>query len=298
VLIGLAILAALVTWLLSRHAPEERVAAAPATARHAPAVVEAERARPQQSTGAAIRTAAPVVCPDQSIEIAIGRQPPRTSCLGQTRTILNGSVRTYRMETRDLGAPSLNIDAGGGAILRAELLYPDGRKFSCRGDKCARISMGPHDAQGARSIQFKGAKLSRSEQTAVVNGTFGTVPDDQVASTTCVGQLLYISVGEGTVHFCPDTGSGFQRDRDGSTAYKFRNGDGNTVSVRLSREGALQSVEYRSFICHSPNCAGVSVSPAAAGERRNFVFQGTVLTGQGAGATTAILNGNLVLAPQ
>jgi hypothetical protein len=113
-----------------------------------------------------------------------------------------------------------------------------------------------------------------------------------------VGQLLYISVGEGTVHFCPDSGSGFQRGRDGSTAYKFRNGDGNTVSVRLGREGALQSVEYRSFTCRPPNCAGVSVSPAGADERRNFMFQGTVLTEQGAGVTTAILNGNLVLAPQ
>lgn len=303
-LLGLAILAALVTWLLSRHTPNERVAQGPAAASHAPVGIEPEQAAPEhaaprQPMRAAVPAAAPVVCPDQSIEIAIEGQPPRPSCMGATRTIPNGSVRTYRVEAQSGDASSLDVDVAGEAVMRAELLYPDGGKFSCLRDKCAGISMGPHDAQGARSIRLKGTKLTRDEgETAVVSGTLRTTPDDQVASTTCVGQLLYISVGEGTVHFCPDSGTGFQRQRDGSTTYKFRNGYGKSVAVHLSRQGALQSVEYRPFTCQSPNCAGVSVSPAGTDERRNFTFQGTVLTEQGADATTAILNGNLVLAPQ
>jgi hypothetical protein len=209
--------------------------------------------------------------------------------MGGTRTIPNGSVRTFRIEPQDRDAPTLIADAGDGAILRVELVYPDGGKFSCLRDKCGGISLGSHDAQGARPIRFNGAKLARDEQIAVVNGTFRTVPDDQVPSTTCVGQLLYISVGEGTVHFCPDSGSGFQLRADGSTAYRFMNADGKKVGVRVSREGALQAVEYDTFSCKVPDCSGVRVS------QRNFMFQGTVLTAQG---ETAILNGNLLLAPQ
>jgi hypothetical protein len=210
----------------------------------------------------------------------------------------NGSVRTFHLDPQDRDAPTLTADAGGGSILRVELVYPDGGKFSCLRDRCIGISMGAHDAQGSRPIRLNGAKLTRDEQTAIVNGTFRTVPDDQVAGTTCVGQLLYISVGEGTVHFCPDSGSGFQLRGDGSTAYRFMNGDGTKVGVRVGRGGVLQAVEYDTFRCQAPSCAGVRVSPAGTGEQRNFMFQGTVLTEQGGGLSTAILNGNLVLAPQ
>lgn len=182
--------------------------------------------------------------------------------------------------------------------MRVELAYPDGGKFTCLRDKCGGISMGPHDAQGSRPIRFNGAKLARGEQTAIVNGTLRTVPDDQVAGSTCVGQLLYISIGEGTVHFCPDSGTGFQLRGDGSTVYRFMNGDGKKVGVRLSREGALLAVEYDTFSCQAPNCTGVRVSPAGADEQRTFTFQGTVLTEPGAGATSVVLNGNVVLAPQ
>ena len=295
---GLALFAGLVTWLLGRHMPEERVVTISAVTHDEAPVGEAERTLPRQSMGAAIRAAAPVVCPEQSIAIVIVRQSPRTSCMGRTRTIQNGNVRTYRVEGQDRDAPVMSVEAAGESILRARLAFADGRTFACLRDKCGGISIGPHDSQGARSVRFRNASLANGEDTAVVNATFRTTPDDQLASTTCVGQLLTISVGEGTVHFCPDSGSGFQLEDDGSIAYRFMNGDGNTVAVRLGREGALQSVEYGAFICRSPNCVGTSVSPGELGERRNFVFQGTVLTERNAGATAAILNGNLVLAPQ
>ena len=298
VLVGLALLAAAITWLLSERAPAERAPVASSTFDHPTLASEAQSVPPQAVTGAVAEARqVPVICPDQSIEV-VAHDRSKTSCLSRTRAQQNGSVRTYRVEGQDREGPSLTIDAAGEAILRAELVYSGGTTFSCLRDKCTGISVGPHDAQGARSLRLKGARLSYGEETALVNATLRTVPDDQMAGTSCTGQLLYISIGEGTVHFCPDAGSGFELQEDGSTAYRFMNGDGSTLSVRLGRQGALQSVEYGTFTCRSPNCAGVNVTPAGADERRNFAFQGTVLTEQGAGATTALLNGNLILAPQ
>jgi hypothetical protein len=295
---GLALLAALVTWLLSGPVPENAEAPIVSAAHDESPLSEAGIFQPREATGAATRVSAPVVCPDQSLEIAIDGQAPRASCFGQTRTIANGSVRTFRAEAQSQDAPAVTVDAGDGAVLRVELVYPDDGKFSCLRDRCAGISLGQYDALGSRPIQFHGAKLTRAEQTVLVNGSLRTVPDDQVAGTTCVGQMLYISVGEGTMHFCPDSGTGFQLRADGSTAYRFMNGDGKKVGVRLSREGALQAVEYDTFTCQAPACRGVSVSPAGADGQRAFTFQGTVLTGQGAADASAILNGNVVLAPQ
>ena len=298
VLLGLAVLAALVTWLLGRPVPEKAAASISSAAHDESPVGEVGGARPREATGAAMRIAAPVVCPDQSLEIAIDRQASRRACLGLTRTLANGSVRTFQVEAQDRDAPAVTVDTGGGSVMRVELVYPDGGKFSCLREKCGGISMGPHDTQGSRSIHFNGAKLTRTEQTALVNGMLRTAPDDQVAGNTCVGQPLFISVGEGTVHFCPDNGTGFQLRGDGSTAYRFMNGDGQKVGVRLSREGVLQAVEYDTFRCQAPDCRGVSVSPGGAGEQRTFTFQGTVLTDQGAGVASAILNGTVVLAAQ
>jgi hypothetical protein len=241
---------------------------------------------------------APVACPDQSVRISVGQKPPKTSCLNPTRTIQNGNVRTYRIDALDPDGPLLRADVAGDSILRADLSYAGSGKFSCVREKCGGISMGPYDSQGARSLRFESAKLAAGNETLVVSGTFRTIPDDQLSSTSCTGQLLYINIGAGTVHFCPDGGTGFEIQDDGSTTYRFINGEGKTLAVGVGRQGALQSVEYGAFSCRSPRCAGVRVSPASAEGRRNFIFQGTTLTEQETGVATAILSGNIVLAPQ
>jgi hypothetical protein len=299
VLMALAIVAALVTWWLSRPVPEKAAARISSAAQDESPVAEAAVTRPrEEATGAATRPAVPVVCRDQSLDITVDEEAPRTACLGKTRTIANGSVRTHRVEAQGRDVPTVMVDTGDGAVLRVELVYPDGGKFSCLRDKCGGVSMGAYDTQGARPIRFSGAKLTRGERTASITGTLRTMPDDQVSGTTCVGQLLYISVGEGTLHFCPDSGSGFQMRPDGSIAYRFMNGDGKKVGIRVGRDDAVQAVEYDSFTCQMPNCSGVRVARIGTDEQRSFTFQGTVLAEQGAGAASVILNGNLILAPQ
>jgi len=243
---------------------------------------------------------APAACREQSIEVISGDEPVVTRCMSQTRATQNGSVRTYRVQGQEPADSSLRIDAAGATILRADLVDAHGGLFTCGRGECAGISLSAHDAQGVRTLRLDRAKLTRTldNQFMLVSGLLRTVPDDALAGTSCTGQLLYITVGDSTQHFCPDGGSGFDLQNDGAIAYGFMNGDGDTLSVQMRPEGGVQAVEYRSFGCRSQGCGGVSVTPGAPDGSRNFIFQGTTLTDHATGTRLATLNGNVLLAAQ
>jgi hypothetical protein len=66
----------------------------------------------------------------------------------------------------------------------------------------------------------------------------------------------------------------------------------------MDRGGTLRRVEFGSFACNAPACAAVDIAPADSDGRRKFAFRGTTLLERDGGSASAILNGNIVLAPQ
>lgn len=269
------------------------------------------------------------ICPDQRLDIAAEGRSQR-HCMSRTQVVQNGNVRTYRVEEELTGRRELKVDAAGETIVAVELVMDAGDRFGCRWSHCKGVSVGPHDAQGARSIVFErtrlgamvvsaerkefagaerdeaaGAGRDEADGAAVgngaavhVHGTLRTLPDDQLRATTCVGQILYISQGAGTQHFCPDGGTGFDVEDDGGRTYRFTNADGDSLGVGMDEGGALRSVEYKEFVCHGSACTGVHVAPGGADGRRHFAFQGTTLLDRNSASVSVILNGNVVLEAQ
>ncbi len=303
---GLVLLAFLVVWLAGRGLPDDSVyrpvpqtdarrpAQAPDVAASTPVVANAVPA--QNST---------IACQEQQISVlADGR--PQSICLGRTQVVQNGNVRTFRADEQGGKGQWLRVDAAGETIIAVEMSDAGQGNYTCKWSKCAGISIGPHDAQGARSIVFDKARLSRlkvvddeaADEFVALSGKLKTVPDDQLPATTCVGQLLHISVGAGTMHFCPDGGTGFDMEDDGGMTYRFTNADGGSVGVRMDRGGTLRQVEFGKFACKAPACVGVEIAPVHADGGRRFAFRGTTLLERDGGAAAAILNGNIVLAPQ
>jgi hypothetical protein len=220
--------------------------------------------------------------------------------------VRNGSVRTYRVEGEGGVVQELRVDIAGRMIVAARLGFDASTPFTCEGDRCVGIRVGPYDQQGARPIVFDNARLSRmargadgaDEEVAVVTARLRTIPDDELPATACAGQILYISIGDGTAHFCPDSGTGFDIDPDGGRTYRFTNSDGDSIGVAVDKVGKLRRVEYGEFVCTAPACTGADISPAGAGGRRNFAFRGTTLVERDTADSSVILNGNVVLAPQ
>jgi hypothetical protein len=250
-----------------------------------PPVVDAPQSRSREAVAAPVRTS----CIEQYLEV-----DEKRSCVTHTRVLQTGNVRSYRVESSQGGAVrSLRVDAAGEQILHAEMALDSGEAFACGAGHCPGISMGPYDSQGARSIVFEKARLSRAEdESVVVHGRLRTVPDDQLAASSCKGQVLLISQGPGTMHFCPDSGTGFDLDEHGGTTYRFTNHDGNTLSVSVSKAGALQAVELGKLACAVPSCSGVAITDRA------FSFRGTTLIERGSDTNTAVLDGVVEMAPQ
>lgn len=264
------------------------------------AVAEPVRVAPAVESPAIARRAAPF-CLDQKMEVAAGGVESQ-QCLGATHTVRNGSVVTYRVDPQDVGGRWLSVEAAGKVIVSVQLGTGGQIAYQCARDQCSGIAMSSYDAQGARSIVLNDAILLREsaahpgeQETALVTGQLKVLPDDQAPSTTCVAQVLVINVGDESVHFCPDGGTGFDVDADYGRTYRFTNGDGVSVSVDLDAHENLRRVEYGSYSCAAGDCNGVSVSAPDTSGRRVFYFHGTVLTQDGA---AALLNGNLNLDPQ
>jgi hypothetical protein len=335
-IVGLLILGAVVTWWVVRpsyQSPDKEVAVAGPDV--SPTVAEISQSPSDGAvTGRAPVAAAsgePVACVEQFVDVTAGEKKQQRSCVSRTQTITNGNVRTYRVESQGGAVSSLRVDAAGEKILHAELSMNGGEVFACGAGQCGGISLAPYDSQGARAVVFARARLSRpaqsaqlpesaqstrspppqsspsptqsaeaqsTEETVFVDGRLRTLPDDQLASSACAGQVLLVSQGPGTQHFCPDSGTGFDLDEQGGTTYRFTNHDGDTLSVSMNRSGALERVSLGNHACAAPACAGVSISPAAADGRREFGFRGTTLPGNASEATPALLNGTVVLGAQ
>jgi hypothetical protein len=302
-IVGLLLLVVIVGWFAGRRFLNDAPLAPRSEVLSVPSKVEGPRPDAESSASAVAPASGGVsACQEQQLDVVMGGKS-RRHCVGRTQVVRNGSVRTYRVEAHGANGASLKVDAGGGVILSAELGSADEAAFTCREGRCAGISMGPHDQQGARSILLDQVRLLRhkpdgAEDLAIVSGKLRTVPDDELASSTCVGQVLLISIGDGTVHFCPDAGTGFDLDDDGGKTYRFTNIDGGSLGVQLDKDDVLRKVEYERFACNGAACVGARVSPAEPDGSRNFVFQGTTLVERDTGSAAAILNGNVVLAPQ
>ncbi len=300
--------AVVIVWVVrpSHQSPDKEVAVA--GSRCEPTVAETSQS---SSDGAVTRRAPvaaasgePVACVEQFVDVTAGEKKQQRSCVSRTQTITNGNVRTYRVESQGGAVSSLRVDAAGEKILHAELSMGDGEPFACGAGQCGGISLAPYDSQGARAVVLAKARLSRpanesaEEDPSVVDGRLRTLPDDQLASSACAGQVLLVSQGAGTQHFCPDSGTGFDLDEQGGTTYRFTNHDGDTLSVSMNRSGALERVSLGNHACAARACAGVSISPATADGRREFGFRGTTLLGNASEATPALLNGTVVLGAQ
>jgi hypothetical protein len=301
---ALVLLAFVVVWLAGRELPDDSAVAPRSDARRAAEARKVDAFSPVAADAVSEQSAA-IACQEQQISISANGGLQHL-CLGRTQVVQNGNVRTFRADEQGGKGQWLRVDAAGETIVSVEVNESGQGNYACKWSKCAGVSIGPHDAQGARSIVFDKARLSRMkvvvdeavDEFVALSGKLKTVPDDQLPATTCVGQLLYISVGAGTIHFCPDGGTGFDIEDDGGMTYRFTNADGGSVGVRMDRGGTLRRVEFGSFACNAPACAAVDIAPADADGRRKFAFRGTTLLERDGGAASAILNGNIVLAPQ
>lgn len=275
-------------------------------ARHEPGLAAAVLSEPVAPVAVAAPKSKPATtrCMDQRMEITVDGVPFQ-QCLGATHTVRNGSILTHRADPQDPDGRWLNIEVGGKTIFAAQIGTGGRIDYQCERDKCSGIAVGPYDAQGARIIVLSNAALFREstthpgeQQTALVTGQIRVMPDDQSASTACVEQVLLINIGNETVHFCPDGGTGFDLDEDGGKTYRFTNGDGASVAVDTDPHEALRRVEYNGYSCLARACGGVSVSEPSSNGTRHFSFRGTMLVQGGADGASALLNGNLILDPQ
>ncbi len=171
-------------------------------------------------------------------------------------------------------------------------------------DDCPGISFGPYDAQGARSILFEQARLSRA---AVNVETEESVRRDGPAAHDLRRSAVVLELRRGSAarqsrrrHRCisaPTPGQADDLDEDGGRTFRFTNHDGTTLAVSVNAAGALKRVAFGQHECRAPGCGGVRLAPADAEGSRRFSFSGTSLLEKGSDANSAVLNGVVVLAP-
>lgn len=293
-IVPIAALLAIATlgWFLLRPASNEPTRAvradapAPAPARLLPAapVSTAPSSSAQTCDG-----------PKLDFVFAGARESP---CIGPLSTIQNGSVRTYRVDTRNSTFQSLRIDAIGTRVLRVAV-----GDFLCKESSCKGVSIGRHDVHGIRVIRLQEAPLTSadSNESLLVSGELRTRPENEVAAASCPGQgVSVVTSDSSTSWFCPNGGAGFELGDDSVKTYRFTNLDGVSILVALDDQQRLKQVRWEgdeTLACRSGDCGGMRVSAPGADGERKFTFAGTTLIETSSGQRNAVLNGTLIVPP-
>lgn len=246
-------------------------------------------------------------CREQQIELTLGDQT-RTMCVGATRTIQNGSVREYRVESVGTPAQSLRVQTSGKTVLAVSLATGSAREFRCAGNDCVGVEIGPRDSTGARTITLEKLLLTAGssadeadpENRVLVSGTLKTLPEDRIAGLACTEQGVSIITSDGSSGtFCPRGGAGFEIGDDGRRTYRFTSLEGETILVAVDESHRVLKVEYQgdnTLACGAAACRTHVSEPTTAGERV-FTFSGATLLDTSGDARNAVLNGTLIVPP-
>lgn len=266
-------------------------------------------------------------CPHQQVDIRTGTDT-RRGCLSATRTLQNGSVRTYEALAQGVSSWHLAVDASGSRVLavrlrRTPLGTDPERLYACEGAACAGVTLGEPGPDGHRQLQIAGTAVAalapgqrwRPAQPGVplrraknVDASTGTLnlqatltlqPDRQDPALACADGGLRIVRGSSVVDFCALGGAGFELADDGRPRFLFRDLEGRTLVVAMAADGSVEQVTLGALACRAPACGGVAVQ--AAGDAadpavaRRFAFSGTTLSARTPQQPGATLDGSVSL---
>lgn len=283
---------------------------------------------PPASPMATTAAAAPALpaCPHQQADIHTGTAVQR-GCLSATRTLQNGSVRTYEAVAEGVSNWQLAVDASGPRVLavrlrRTPLGTDPERLYACEGAACAGVALDEPGPDGRRQLKLVDTPLAalapgqrwRPAQPGVplrrpktVDAAAGTLrlqatltlqPDRLSPALACAdGGLRIVQGASSVVEFCALGGAGFELADDGRPRFLFRDLEGRTLVIAMAPDGSVEQVSLGALTCRAPSCGGVSVQ--AAGDAadpavaRRFAFSGTTLSARTPQQPGATLDGSV-----
>ena len=266
-------------------------------------------------------------CPHQQLRLRFAADV-LTTCVGATQSRQSGSVRHHEVEAEGLGGWRARVSVADGRVVTIRLSATGAgagpRGLACSGRRCDGATLGPPDAEGARTFELRevplrensarhapgggpaGERATVSAVVAHLSATLRTLPERQVPGLACdAAGVTVIEAGGGRHDFCPLGGAGFELADEGRPRYRFDSLDGQSLTIELTQDGAIDRVALGRLGCAAPRCGGVTTAvhgdPARVGAERHFLFSGATLTHDprdAAGAAAATVNGSLTMPTQ
>jgi hypothetical protein len=264
----------------------------------------------------ALAQATPTRCPYQRLDLAFSDgKPALAACVGVTRVVVHGGLRSHLVEPNGTSVWSLQVDVSGGEVMSVKASAPGHSSFHCEQAACAGVSIGPRDAHGQRRLALKDTVLttaapaaddaSPSPAQAVSSLRLSTtlaMPADRDDAQVACGDSARIDVVEqqgANFALCPTSFSAGGAD-EGRRAFEFIGTEGDQLVVELTADGTIDSVRLGALHCLREACSGVATQALGgldADVGRRFSFFGLTLKDAQRGGSSATLTGSVVVPP-